>query len=244
MAINRVEGAPFAQIANEALRDRRLSYRARGILAMVLSHSEEWEAGRDWLVEQSDKDGREAVQSALNELRELGYRQVTKEQAEDGSVRTVVVWGQFPNPDGRVSRRSGKPADGETGGRKTRRSIKRTQLTENNLQNTIDIRVEPEPQRLSDRLADHIEAQGVERPKVSPRWIRDMTRLHRADGKPWDVIAEMIDWCQADHFWKSVILSPDGLRKNWNRMELQRRRDQPITINPHLTAEQILGDVG
>jgi hypothetical protein len=90
--IQRVPQVPFAQIANAALRDARLSFRARGILAMVLSHTGEWQASRDWIVDQSDREGREAVQTALNELTDLGYRRVVKERQEDGTIRTYVEW--------------------------------------------------------------------------------------------------------------------------------------------------------
>lgn len=92
MTIQRRPDVPFAQIANAMLRDKRLSFKARGILAMVLSHAEEWDAQRDWIENQSDHDGRAAIQSALNELTEHGYRRVEKQQQADGSFRTVVLW--------------------------------------------------------------------------------------------------------------------------------------------------------
>jgi hypothetical protein len=95
MSIQRVPKVPFAQIANEALRDVRLSFKARGILALVLSHSGEWTANARWLESQSNHDGRAAIQSALNELTELGYRSVGREQL-NGEIRTVVVWRHHP----------------------------------------------------------------------------------------------------------------------------------------------------
>jgi hypothetical protein len=98
MTINRIQSTGFAQISNALLRDSRLSFRARGIIAMVMSHSGEWDAPRDWLVGQTDKEGREAVQTALNELTALGYRVVNKERQKDGTWRTVVDWYHTPSP--------------------------------------------------------------------------------------------------------------------------------------------------
>ena len=96
MSIQRVPNVPFAQIANQVLRDTRLTYRARGILAMVLSNVGEWEASRTWLVSMGAGEGRQAVQTALNELTELGYREVVKERQPNGQFKTVVLWFHFP----------------------------------------------------------------------------------------------------------------------------------------------------
>lgn len=96
MSIQRVPSVPFAQIANEALRDKRLSFKARGILALVLSHSGEWTAPMRWLESQSEHDGRAAIQAGLNELTDLGYRVVTRER-RGAEIRTVVVWQHSPN---------------------------------------------------------------------------------------------------------------------------------------------------
>jgi len=91
MSIQRVPLVPFAQIANEALRDKRLSFKARGILALVLSHSGEWTAPMRWLESQSEHDGRASIQAGLNELTDLGYRVVTRER-QGAEIRTIVVW--------------------------------------------------------------------------------------------------------------------------------------------------------
>jgi hypothetical protein len=102
MSINRVPEVPFAQIANAALRDQRLSFKARGILAMVLSNVGEWEATANWIEQQSQKDGGRAVQTALKELTEHGYRKVSY-QHEEGKVRTVVEWFHTPTDSGDIS---------------------------------------------------------------------------------------------------------------------------------------------
>lgn len=96
MSIQRVPEVPFAQIANSALRDSRLSFKARGILALVLSNVGEWEATARWIEEQSEVDGAHAVQTALNELTALGYRQVINERGSGGQIRTVALWRHLP----------------------------------------------------------------------------------------------------------------------------------------------------
>jgi hypothetical protein len=56
-------------------RDTRLSWKARGILAYLLQHEDDWEVSVQDLVAQSTKDGRMSVQSALQELLKMKVRQ-------------------------------------------------------------------------------------------------------------------------------------------------------------------------
>jgi len=126
MTVQRVPEAPFAQIANEALRDKRLSFRARGILAMVLSHTGEWQANKTWLMTQTPEgtEGRDAIQTALNELTALGYREVLNERGPSGRLRTIVVWRHSPTAvlESRppVDRDTGDPATGPADDRESR----------------------------------------------------------------------------------------------------------------------------
>ncbi|UDL16248.1 helix-turn-helix DNA binding domain protein [Microbacterium phage Kozie] len=62
----------FAQIANAALRDERLSWKARGLLAYLMSHTEGWQTSVARLA-RSGPDGRDAVRAGLGELIALGY---------------------------------------------------------------------------------------------------------------------------------------------------------------------------
>ncbi len=96
MTINRVPKVPYARIANSALRDTSLSFRARGILALVLSNAGEWKASRDWLESQSEKEGRDAIQNALKELTDSGYRIVHSEQNKHGQWSRWVEWTHSP----------------------------------------------------------------------------------------------------------------------------------------------------
>jgi len=91
---------------------------------MVLSNVGEWEATAEWIEDQSDPDGRHAIQTALNELTRFGYREVRRERLDDGCITTIVEW--FHEP--RLSRPTENPTVGKPDGRKTRGSIEHYSL--------------------------------------------------------------------------------------------------------------------
>lgn len=75
----------YAQIDKRCLNDDRLSWRARGILAYLLSKPDDWEVVVKDLV-QGGKEGREAVQAALIELKNFGYASIEICRAENGQL--------------------------------------------------------------------------------------------------------------------------------------------------------------
>ena len=60
-------------IANTMLEDHRLSFKARGLLAYLLTKPEGWQTQVAQLTHASDHDGRSAIYSALEELTQYGY---------------------------------------------------------------------------------------------------------------------------------------------------------------------------
>lgn len=73
----------YTIISNEVLRDENLSFRARGILASILSRPDNWRTDADSLARES-KEGRTAILTALKELEHVGYLQRKKSQNEKG----------------------------------------------------------------------------------------------------------------------------------------------------------------
>jgi len=69
---SQAESQNFTIILNDAIRDSRLSWRAKGILAGCLSHNRNFLFNKAWII-QHGTEGRDAVSSALGELRALGY---------------------------------------------------------------------------------------------------------------------------------------------------------------------------
>jgi hypothetical protein len=68
----------FTQIANEVLLDERLSFKARGILALLLSRPKNWKIYIDEIIERSDLDGKHSVRTGFKELKEFGYLELVK----------------------------------------------------------------------------------------------------------------------------------------------------------------------
>lgn len=79
----------FVQVSNVALQDSRLSWRARGILAFVLSMPPDQTLTAKWLESQAP-DGREAVRGALRELARYGYYHRERHKGPRG----IWVWDQ------------------------------------------------------------------------------------------------------------------------------------------------------
>lgn len=77
--------------------------------------------------------------------------------------------------------------------------------------------------RLCKRLASHIRRndQKADPKPESERWRTDMRLLLADRGSDVGEVERVIDWCQSDEFWRSNILSPGKLRKQFTQLLLR-----------------------
>jgi hypothetical protein len=78
MPETKAKNSNFTQISNAVLLDERLSFKARGILALLLSRPKNWKIYIDEIVERSDADGKHSVRTGFKELKALGYVELVK----------------------------------------------------------------------------------------------------------------------------------------------------------------------
>lgn len=98
----------FAQIHNAALADGELSFKARGILAYLLSRPPGWQTSAERLA-RSGRDGDRAIKSGLKELEERGYLKRSKKHKPDGTWE----WTQVITDQPELDTVSAKQPDGE-----------------------------------------------------------------------------------------------------------------------------------
>lgn len=81
----------FTQIPNDWLRDTRLSFKARGLLALIMSHRAGWELSINYLADQN-REGKDAIRTAIKELEQFGYllRTQLNEQGKFGEAIWVT----------------------------------------------------------------------------------------------------------------------------------------------------------
>jgi hypothetical protein len=97
----------FTILPNATLRDDRLTYCARGVLAELLTRPEGWETNADALSDRARRhrgdvvgEGRRGLRSAFAELEEAGYIIRRKEQAAKGRFVTVLEVYDIPQDRG------------------------------------------------------------------------------------------------------------------------------------------------
>jgi len=86
----------YTQIQNAALRDRVLSFRARGILAYCLSNRDGWETTAESIA-RNGTEGRDAVRKALAELEAAGYLKRHPHRDANGRWATDWTLSEFPD---------------------------------------------------------------------------------------------------------------------------------------------------
>jgi hypothetical protein len=80
----------YTALPNAMLRDPSLSNGAKGLLAMMLSHAEDWTATLKWLGTQSN-DGRKAIRSQLKELEAAGYV-IHSIERQNNRFTSIWIW--------------------------------------------------------------------------------------------------------------------------------------------------------
>jgi hypothetical protein len=111
---------PYVQIDKRALEDNRLSWRAKGILAYLLSKPSGWKVNvKD--IWNNGAEGRNAVQDCLVELQKIGYAKLITITGDQGKLMGSQ-WVITEEPEGGFSElaekpKTGKPINRESGSR-------------------------------------------------------------------------------------------------------------------------------
>ncbi|MBR0721793.1 hypothetical protein [Bradyrhizobium manausense] len=111
--------APFTQVPNELLQDRKLSMKSKGLYAIMFSKPEGWAFYESALVAES-ADGKDALHSALKELLDAGWLKREARRGDGGKFATYdyqVLVDRSGLSDTAIPRREnrdGKPATSNT----------------------------------------------------------------------------------------------------------------------------------
>jgi len=79
----------FAQIPNAWLRDSRLSLKAIGLLAQIMTHVPGWNMSINSLADRNSV-GRDQIRTAIAELEQFGY--LTREQSREDGKFSETIW--------------------------------------------------------------------------------------------------------------------------------------------------------
>jgi hypothetical protein len=97
-------------------------------------------------------------------------------------------------------------------------------------QNKTHIEPDPEKERalneareLCLQMCSQLE---IHEQRVSRRWVQDMERLIRIDGRSPQQIENCIAWVAGNDFWSINVRSPHKLRKHWERLRLEAKRER------------------
>jgi hypothetical protein len=85
-------------VSNQVVRDPSLSFKARGLLAYLLSMPDNWKVSASAIARASDRDGRESILTGLKELEGAGYLRRWRHQDDAGNMVNESVVFDTPAP--------------------------------------------------------------------------------------------------------------------------------------------------
>jgi hypothetical protein len=87
------------------------------------------------------------------------------------------------------------------------------------------VEIREDVQRLCKVLADLIEANGSNRPKITKTWTDSARRMVDVDGREPVKTENLIRWCQGNSFWRKNILSMPTFREKFDQLRLAALED-------------------
>ena len=84
----------------------------------------------------------------------------------------------------------------------------------------------PEVERLCILLRDLIVANGSKAPNIGPGWLTAARLMLVNDGRDPLAAERLMRWCQADGFWRGVVLSMPKFRTKYDELRLHAERER------------------
>jgi hypothetical protein len=251
MAVNRATWRKrWVVISKIAIEDTRLSWKARGMHAYLLSRPDNWNVIVTHLMKQSP-DGRAIVLACIKELKEAGYitrlGQGKDEQGRFDAIGTTINEEPIFSDDVRTASDNrtratafGFPSTVPPSSENRTLMSTEEMSTEERTLSSNDKRAKKtfpaEVHDLCNQLADRIEGNGSLRPNITPSWLNVIERMIRIKGHNPVDIANVIDWCQSDSYWRANIDRPAKLNEHFDKLRLKAIYGMSASSNAqHLT---------
>ena len=239
MSVIKIKGidSNFTMVPNEMINDN-LSWSARGMLLYLCSKPSDWEVNISDLIKQTEgsekRTGRDAVRNIINELVKKCYMRKTQKRLS----------GKFDNVDYEVSF---LPF--------TEKPLTAKPLTANPTQQSKDIKqskdnkrslVPSETKRIKFKFNDNdlklaewmfsrVLVINPSAKKPNPEnWANTVRLMREIDNRTHAEISGLFDWANKDSFWCSNILSPEKLRKQWDKLTVKRGSNEGHQSNSKL----------
>lgn len=217
----------FTRIPNAWARDKRLSRRARGLLAELMSHDVGWTITFSSLAN-NGTEGRDAIKATLRELEKFGY--LARQQNKDADGRFGNIKYLVTEPEVRITADwktvNGEPASGKPATKKTNLSEEQKEELPEPSKSTTAVDssdlTRADVTSIVDCFSACLTANDVKH-KVTKTW-RDAARLLiDRDGNTVEQIVWLIRWTAADEFWKTNILSLPKFRQKFEQLKIRAR---------------------
>lgn len=162
------------------------------------------------------------VRKAKQKLEELGFITCVRENCY-GKAYKAKTLAEIEEAYGQHKKALAAFENGEMGDlsdleEKAVRSENKRVKTENK-KTSVD--VNPDSIEMAERLGKYITANFPYKKideKTITSWADSIGKIHRLDGRSWQEIAMIIDWCQKDKFWYKNILSGQKLRIQFGKL--------------------------
>lgn len=184
------------------------------------------------------------VRTAIKRFEKFGF--LTNDSTNKNRLITINNWEDYQNNgDGLTSRL--------TGGQQSINNRLTTNKNDKKLKNDKEVTdsycpksktydEKSIPYQLALRLLNNIRENnpGFKEPNLQ-KWSDDFRLMIERDNRLPEEINTVIDWCQKDSFWKTNILSPSKLRKQYDQLvlKIQSSRDVKRNKGPqHISLER------
>jgi len=212
----------YTQIPNEILHDAELSWKAKGLLAFLISLPQDWEVSASH-VKNKGKDGVDSVYAGINELCEAKYLWKRRRGGADAGGWEYVVYdirtpedpfGEIPIGENPYSGKS--PSTNNVHSLNKERMEERKEVLE--IKGTQELI--PQQQSESERglkFADWFRSTLSPTQKLSRnwrvKWAKKFDDIIRLDNRTPEEIFAVCKWARNDEFWKANFMSPGKLRE-------------------------------
>lgn len=215
---------PFTMISNALIRDEKLSPNCRWMLIYLLSNKPGWKISPKQIHNHVNKHrycGRNMVYKWINEACEFGY--MKKEEYKVGNlIRYKWYVSEFAVFRDSVAR---EPETRDHKNNYKKEKLKKDRDTKVSLMSQV-------ASDLSTHMILSIQKLNPDFKKPNEKvWIADMDKLIRIDKRDPEEVKQVIDWVREDDFWKTNVLSPLKLRKQYDMLVLKMQTEEPKKKN-------------